>query len=72
MFNIFLLTGVALLASYLYRKLRYARLEQYAHIPQLPNHLLFGHLKVFGEFMNRGIHDRHPGMITGDTTCDAP
>ncbi|KAG8158074.1 hypothetical protein KVR01_011835 [Diaporthe batatas] len=52
-----------LLASYLYSRLRYLRGRQYAHIPQLPNHLLWGHLKIFGEFMSRGTHDRHPDKI---------
>lgn len=63
MFERFLVAAVALLASYLYIKLRYIRFRQYAHIPQLPNHLLLGHLKVFGEFMQRGVHDRHPDKI---------
>ncbi|KAI1396057.1 cytochrome P450 [Hypoxylon fuscum] len=63
MFEIFLLAAATLLVSYLYTKLRYLRFRQYAHLPQLPNHLLWGHLKIFGEFMNRGIHDRHPDKI---------
>ncbi|KAI2469801.1 cytochrome P450 [Annulohypoxylon bovei var. microspora] len=63
MLGLFLFTVATLLASYLYTKLRYARFRQYAHIPQLPNHLLLGHLKIFGEFMRRGIHDRHPDQI---------
>lgn len=67
MLRLFLFAIVALLGSYLYTKLRFARFGQYAHIPQLPNHLLWGHLKVFGEFIHRGIHDRHPGMIWAET-----
>ncbi|KAI1440775.1 cytochrome P450 [Annulohypoxylon stygium] len=63
MIALFLFAIVALLGSYLYTKLRFARFGQYAHIPQLPNHLLWGHLKVFGEFIHRGIHDRHPDQI---------
>ncbi|KAI0378394.1 cytochrome P450 [Hypomontagnella monticulosa] len=63
MINFFLFAIVAVLAPYLYTKLKYLRLTQYAHIPQLPNHLLWGHLKTFGEFMQRGIHDRHPDKI---------
>ncbi|KAI0843820.1 cytochrome P450 [Daldinia vernicosa] len=63
MFELFLLAIATLLVSYLYARLRYWRLIQYAHIPQLPNHLLWGHLKVFGEFMYRGILDRHPDKI---------
>ncbi|KAM0811760.1 putative Cytochrome P450 [Seiridium cardinale] len=52
MFELFLIAAGTLLASYLYTKLRYMRNRQYAHIPQLPNHLLWGHLKTFGDFMN--------------------
>jgi hypothetical protein len=71
MFEIFLIAIGTLLASYLYTKLSFARYKQYAHIPQLPNHLLWGHLKTFGEFTARGIHDRHPGMLLNDLaeTC---
>lgn len=63
MFKLLLIAAGTLLASYLYTRLRYVRDRQYAHIPQLPNHLLWGHLKTFGEYMSRGIHDRHPGML---------
>ncbi len=68
-----LLTAAVLLVSYLYSRLRYLRFKQYAHIPQLPSNLLLGHLKTFGEFMQRGIVDRHPGMkLTKDHyTCVA-
>ncbi|KAK6085044.1 sterigmatocystin biosynthesis P450 monooxygenase stcS-like protein 3 [Seiridium cupressi] len=62
MFELFLIAAGTLLASYFYTKVRYMRNRQYARIPQLPNHLLWGHLKTLGEFMSRGIHDRHPGM----------
>lgn len=63
MLRLFLAAAVALAASYLFTRLKYMRGRQYAHIPQLPNHLLWGHLKVFGEFMSRGIYDRHPGKL---------
>jgi len=63
MFGLYLLSAAILLASYLYARLNYVRFRQYAHIPQLPNHLLWGHLKTFGKFMQRGKHDRHPGML---------
>lgn len=65
MFRLFLAAAGALLASYLYSRLRYLRSRQFAHIPQLPNHLLWGHLKTFGEFASQGIRDRHPGMLLG-------
>lgn len=38
--NSLLVGTIILVAAYLYTKLRYLRVEQYAHIPQLPNHLL--------------------------------
>ncbi|KAL1849133.1 hypothetical protein Daus18300_013382 [Diaporthe australafricana] len=63
MFRLFLAAAIAVLVSYVFTRLRYVRGRQYAHIPQLPNHLLWGHLKVFGEFMSRGIYDRHPDEI---------
>lgn len=61
MLKTFLIAAGVLVASYLYNRLKYLRGRQYAHIPQLPNHLLWGHLKTFGEYMSQGIHDRHPG-----------
>ncbi|CAJ2513193.1 Uu.00g013120.m01.CDS01 [Anthostomella pinea] len=63
MFGLLLFAAATVLASYMYTRLRYARFGQFAHVPQLPSHLLWGHLKVFGEFMQRGIHDRHPDKI---------
>jgi hypothetical protein len=63
MIQLFLVAAGVLLASYLYTRLTYVRSRQFAHIPQLPNHLLWGHLKSFNEFMTQGIHDRHPGML---------
>lgn len=63
MFQLLLAAAGALLASFLYSRLRYLRSRQYAHIPQLPNHLLWGHLKAFGEFTSQGIRDRHPDKI---------
>ncbi|KAI1179244.1 cytochrome P450 [Nemania sp. FL0916] len=59
----FVLAGAALLASYFFTRLRYLRLKQYAHIPQLPNHLLWGHLKIYNEFTQRGIANRHPDEV---------
>lgn len=61
MFELLLVAAGTLLTSYIYLKLAYARHQQYAQIPQLPNHILWGHLKTFGEFTARGVHDRHPG-----------
>lgn len=61
-----LLAALVLLASYLYNKLRYKRLRQYANFPQLPASVLFGHLKVFDEYIERGAADRDSG---NPTTC---
>lgn len=66
MFQILVVAAGVLLVSYLYKRLAYVRSRQFAHLPQLPNHLLWGHLKTFGEFMSRGIPDRHPGMLRDD------
>lgn len=45
-----------------YRKLRYIRFRQYAHIPQHPTSLLLGHLKLFGEFMKRNKPNAHADL----------
>jgi hypothetical protein len=63
MLELYLLATATLLVSYFYARLNYVRFRQYAHIPQLLNHLLWGHLKIFDEFIQRGICDRHPGML---------
>ncbi|KAH9909534.1 cytochrome P450 [Xylariomycetidae sp. FL2044] len=63
MLGIIVIAVSTVVASYLYSRLRYGRYTQYAHIPQLPNHLLWGHLKAFGEFTSRGIPDRHTDKI---------
>jgi hypothetical protein len=57
-----LLATATLFVSYLYSRLKYIRHKQYAHIPQLPNHIIWGHLKILADFMSRGVPDRHPGM----------
>ncbi|RWA11130.1 hypothetical protein EKO27_g3956 [Xylaria grammica] len=67
MLSLFIIAGTTLLASYFYTKLRYVRLTQYAHIPQLPPHRFWGHLKAFGELTQRGIPDRHPDKIFEET-----
>ncbi|KAH7304088.1 cytochrome P450 [Stachybotrys elegans] len=59
----YLLAAAALLASYLYSRLQYARFKQYAHLPQPPTNLLLGHLKFMGEVTQNGIPDRHPDKV---------
>ncbi|KAI0404661.1 cytochrome P450 [Xylaria palmicola] len=63
MLSLLFVAAVTLLALYSYNRLRYLRFTQYAHIPQVPSHLLLGHLKAFGELTRRGIPDRHPDKI---------
>ncbi|KAK3689685.1 cytochrome P450 [Podospora appendiculata] len=63
MLQAILLAAAALLTSFLFRKLRYIRYKQYQDIPQLPTSLLWGHLKIMGEFMSNGIPDRHLDKI---------
>ncbi|KAI1204237.1 cytochrome P450 [Annulohypoxylon truncatum] len=58
-----LLAAAAVLAlSFSYSKLRYIRFRQYAHFPQLPNSLVLGHLKVFGEFIKRNKPNAHEDL----------
>ncbi|ETS73855.1 hypothetical protein PFICI_14801 [Pestalotiopsis fici W106-1] len=58
-----LLAAIALLATYLYNKLRYKRLTQHAKLPQLPPSLLLGHLKTLDKLIKRGPADRHPDVM---------
>jgi len=61
-----LFAALGLLASYLYFNLYNRRFRKFSHIPQFPASLLWGHLRVFGEFMKRGHEDRHPDAIFDD------
>ncbi|KAI1420271.1 cytochrome P450 [Xylaria sp. FL1777] len=54
------LTSFAIVATYLYVKIRHKRFSQYAFFPQLPPSLILGHLKTMDEYMQRGPADRHP------------
>lgn len=54
---------VTLLVTYLYRKLRYKRFQQYGRLPQMPSSLLFGHLKTLNSLIKRGEADRHPDVM---------
>ncbi|KAK8085720.1 hypothetical protein PG997_006991 [Apiospora hydei] len=55
--------ALVLLGTYLYRTLYHKRFVVLAHLPQHPSSLFWGHLRVFDEFMKRGIADRHPDII---------
>jgi cytochrome P450 len=62
MFGVILATATALLA-YLYTIVQHKRFRQFAHLPQLPNTWLWGHMKAFGEFGKLGPRDEHPETI---------
>lgn len=53
--------AAVLLATYLYRQLRYKRFKQFAQFPQLPSSLLLGHLKHVDQFIRQGKLNAHPG-----------
>ena len=53
--------ALTLLGPYLYRKLRYKRLKQYAVFPQMPASLILGHLKIMDDFIRAGEPNEHPG-----------
>jgi len=62
-----LLIAVAgVVASVLYRKLRYARLRQYACFPQHPTDLVWGHLRLMGNHIRRHKPDAHIDMAFAD------
>jgi cytochrome P450 len=63
MFQAIFLAVIALIATYLYRKLQYKRFEQHAGLPQLYPSLLLGHLKKLDAIIKRGAPDRHPDYI---------
>jgi len=64
-----LLTAFAVLATYLVRKIRWARLEQFKNIPQVKTSPVWGHLKLMGELMSSGRKDAHPGMVPVPKNC---
>lgn len=57
------LTLLAPIAIYLIDRARFVRFRQYAHLPQLPSSLLWGHLKALDGVMREGDRRRHIGMI---------
>lgn len=59
-----LLATFPLLAIYLYTRLRYYRLKQFAAFPQLKPSLIWGHLKVVHLILMNGQPKRHIGIIT--------
>ncbi|KAM5377897.1 hypothetical protein ACJZ2D_004801 [Fusarium nematophilum] len=57
------LAAMSLLITYLFMKLHFKRFKQYAHIPQLPPSLIWGHMLVYDKFSKRGPKDQHPDLI---------
>lgn len=57
------LTTLVVVVTYLYRSLYHKRFKRNAHLPQLPNSLLWGHLRLFDDFTKQGKTDRHPGKM---------
>ncbi|KAK8053332.1 cytochrome P450 [Apiospora saccharicola] len=60
------IAALALLVTYMYRKLHHMRLVAHAHLPQHPPSLFWGHLKVFDEFIKRGVTNRHPDIVLSE------
>ena len=56
------LAAIALFVTYLYRKLQYKRLQQYAIFPQPTPSLPLGHLQVIDEFMKKAPPKAHADM----------
>ncbi|RAL07032.1 cytochrome P450 [Aspergillus homomorphus CBS 101889] len=47
-----------LASVWIFRRVWYERFLRYAHFPQLPSSLLWGHLKIYHEITQRGLLDR--------------
>ncbi|KAG8158186.1 hypothetical protein KVR01_011947 [Diaporthe batatas] len=54
--------ALALLAPYLYNRIRFKRLKQYADFPQLPPSAVLGHLGTVDEFVKRAPKGAHPDV----------
>lgn len=54
--------AAVLLLSVCYSKLRYLRFRQYANFAQHPASLVFGHLKLFGDFVKRNKPNAHADL----------
>ncbi|KAH8880906.1 cytochrome P450 [Thozetella sp. PMI_491] len=62
MFLPLVVAAIAVLAPYLYSRLRYQRLSRYAKYPQMPPSLILGHLKAIDEFIRAGKPNGHPDL----------
>lgn len=61
MFTQFFFAAIALLLPYLYCRIRFKRLHQFARFPQLPPSAILGHLQNVDEFVKRSAPGAHPG-----------
>lgn len=62
----FLIAVVPVLIWFLYKTLRYYRIEQLRDLPRLKPDLVWGHMKVVGEYIARVEKERkggHEGMF---------
>uniref|UniRef100_A0A8H7NHQ4 Cytochrome P450 n=1 Tax=Bionectria ochroleuca TaxID=29856 RepID=A0A8H7NHQ4_BIOOC len=58
------------ISIFLYTTLVEKRHKQFAHLPQLPTSLLWGHLQLFGKYTKHGAQDRHPDVIIAEMHKD--
>ncbi|KAH8759047.1 cytochrome P450 [Diaporthe sp. PMI_573] len=54
--------AVALLVPYLYRTMRFKRLQQFARFPQLPPSVFLGYLQAVDDFVKRSASGAHPDV----------
>ncbi|KAJ4388827.1 hypothetical protein N0V93_006288 [Gnomoniopsis smithogilvyi] len=57
-----LVAALVLLVPYLWTRIRFKRLQQYARFPQLPASAVLGHLQVVDDFIRRLPPKAHPNM----------
>ncbi|KAI0003480.1 cytochrome P450 [Xylariaceae sp. FL0662B] len=62
MLSSMVVTALAVLGTFLYMKLRYKRLNQFASFPQMPPSVLLGHLKTMDYFIHAGKPNGHPDL----------
>ncbi|KAI2471378.1 cytochrome P450 [Annulohypoxylon bovei var. microspora] len=69
-----LIAATVLVISFAYSRLRYIRFRQYTDYPQLPNTLVFGHLKVYGDFAKRNKPNAHadPAIVAMNRALGRP
>ncbi|CAI6094657.1 unnamed protein product [Clonostachys chloroleuca] len=58
------------ISIFLFTKLVEKRHKQFAHLPQLPTSLLWGHLQLFAIYTKHGAQDRHPDGIIAEMHKD--